>query len=625
MKTTIVIISTWVFCTSFSQEVKEKTVKTDVNEVTVFIDGAQVIRKKKVELTQGTTILKFADLSPFIDAKSIQVKADGDVMVLAVNHQQNFLNKSTKPENMIDLENQLNGLEDKLKLENTYLDILKAEQSFLYENRNIGGKNEGLSVDNLKAASEYYSARLTSIRLGEIELEKTLKELNRQKSAIENQIKTLTDKKEFPTGEVLVKVNAKRTGPALFEISYLVKNAGWFPSYDIRAESIEKPIQLIYKANVRQDTKVDWKNVKLKFSSADPNVSGVAPELKTYFLSYNVLSPSYGNVLKNVTGRVTGSDGTPLPGVNVIVQGTTIGAVTDVNGNYSIAVPVNAGNLSFSYIGYINEIMPINNSVINVSLVEDLTRLEEVVVVGYGTNKRSDLTGSIFGHDSRKMPTSKIRGTSSLAVPTAQVEKQTTVDFEIKTPYTINSDNKSYSVDMAVYDMPADYQYYCIPKIERSVYLRANITDWEKYNLLEGEANIFFEDTYVGKTLLDVRYTEDTLEISLGIDKKVTVTREKVKDYTAHQFIGNKKEETRVWNTTVKNNKNQKISMVILDQVPVSTLEEIEVGVQNTSGARYNPETGEVQWEFNLSPADKKEFNLKYSVKYPKYRSLVVE
>ena len=65
--------------------------------------------------------------------------------------------------------------------------------------------------------------------------------------------------------------------------------------------------------------------------------------------------------------------------------------------------------------------------------------------------------------------------------------------------------------------------------------------------------------------------------------------------------------------------------MIILDQVPVSTLEEIEVDVQNISGAKLDTETGEIKWEFKLNPNEKKDFDLKYSVKYPKHRNLIVE
>ena len=69
---------------------------------------------------------------------------------------------------------------------------------------------------------------------------------------------------------------------------------------------------------------------------------------------------------------------------------------------------------------------------------------------------------------------------------------------------------------MLINDIPADYQYKCIPKISEAAYLQAHITDFLQYNLLEGEANIFFEDTYIGKSILDVKYLSDTLTISLG-------------------------------------------------------------------------------------------------------------
>lgn len=627
MKAINILLLSLIFSNVFSQEILEKEIKTEVNEVTVFLDGAQVVRKKTVDLTKGKSIIKFVNLSPFIDAKSVQVKAEGELTVLSVNHQQNYLDKMEKSAELTDLEKRLESIEDKIKLESTYLSIIKEELSFLQENRDIGGKNEQISVVNLQQASDFYSNKLTALKLKEIERNKTLKTLNEQKNDLQNQINTLTSKKEYPTGEILVKVDAKNINKYSLELTYLVGNAGWFPSYDIRAKNINEPVQLIYKANVKQDTKVDWSNVKLKFSSADPNVSGVAPELQTYFLNYNTLPPTYKLTTNSVRGKVVDSNGEPLPGANVLVEGTTIGTVTDLDGNYSITIPNNSSQLTYSFIGFNSKTLPISNSVMNIALEEDLMQLEEVVVIGYGTQKKESLTGALQGRAAgiNVDKSIKIRGTSSLAIPTAQVENQTTVDFEINTPYTIKSDNKNYTVDMEFYDLPAFYQYYCVPKIDKDAFLIANIVDWEKYNLLEGEANVFFEDTYVGKTLMDVRYASDTLEISLGRDKKVSVNREKIKDFTNKQFIGNKKEETRAWKTTVKNNKIQSINMIILDQVPVSTIEEIEVSVQNDSGAKQDSETGEIKWEFELKPNDKKDFELKYSVKYPKYRNLIVE
>lgn len=626
MKTIYILLVSLLCSNLFAQEFTEKQIKTEVNEVTVFIEGAQVMRKKNVDLVPGKTILKFVGLSPFIDAKSLQVKAQGQLTVLSVNHQQNYLDTLDKINNTDLLISALNKLEEKSRLETTHLAILKEELAFLQENRNIGGRNDQVSVSNLQQASDFYGSKLTSLKLKEIERNKTIADLDEQMRLIRNQIKTLSDTKAFPSGEILVKVDAKKAGSFSFELSYVVSNAGWFPTYDIRAKNISEPIQLFYKANVRQDTKVDWKNVKLKFSSSNPNVSGVAPELKPYYLDYYTLPPSYQLKNNNISGNILDNKGEPLYGVTIVVEGTTIGAISDFNGHYSITIPNNANRLVFSYIGYETQTLPIRNDVMNVVMQESAMMIQEVVVAqrSVGNNKLEMLQGKIAGVSADKSRV-KVRGTSSLAIPTAQVENQTTVDFEIKTPYSIKSDNKSYSVDMDFYDLPALYQYYCVPKVDKDAFLIAHIVDWEKYNLMEGEVNVFFEDTYVGKTILDVRYAADTLDISLGRDKKVSVTREKVKDFTSRQFIGNKKEETRAWKTTVKNNKNQEINMIVLDQIPVSTSEEIEVDVQNISGARQNNETGEIKWAFKLKASDKREFDLKYSVKYPKSRILVIE
>ena len=621
MKKLFFLILCLILSKTYSQEISEKKIITEVNEVTVFIKDAQITRKKSVDLKQGFTILKFINLSPFIDAKSIQVKANGNVTVLSVNHQQNYIDKLDKRKELLDLELKLQEIESKMKLEKTYLDILKEELAFLQENRNIGGKNQELSVTNLKEASNFYSTKLTSLKLKEIEIYKSLDVLNKSKIDLDNQIKTITSKRDFPNGEILVKIDSKNNTKANFELSYLVGNSGWFPTYDIRAKNVNEPIEIIYKANIKQDTKIDWNNVKLNLSSANPNISGVAPELKTYFLNYNTLPPTYNLISNEIKGKVVDEKQLPIPGVNVIVKGTTIGASTDFDGNYSITTPNNSSQLEFSFIGYESQTLPITSSTLNVYLKEDNQTLDEVVVVGYGSRKRKSVNEILEG----KVSGLQIRGASSLQIPSEHIVKQTTVDFEIEIPYSIKSDNKSYSVDMVNYNLPAEYKYFCVPKIDKDAFLIANISDWEKYNLLEGEANIFFEDTYVGKTLLDIRYATDTLQISLGRDKSVSVKREKIKNFSTKQFIGSKKEESRVWSINVKNNKNQKINMLIFDQVPVSTLEEIKVDIFEISGAKHNIETGEIKWDFSIEPNENKKFELKYSVKYPKNRNLIIE
>lgn len=608
-----------------AQEVTEKVVSTEVGEVTVFLEGAQVVRKKPVTVSKGISVLKFVNLSPYVDAKSLQVKAGGALTILSVSHQTNYLDKQVKPSEFSVLEKQLEQVEEKIKLETVQLAILAEELSFLKENRVIGGKNEQTTITNLQQTSDFYSTRLTALKLKEIEREKTVKVLNLQKSDLQKQLSQLSDVQQKPTGEVLVKIESATGGTYPLELTYMVGNAGWFPSYDIRATTITEPVQLIYKASVRQNTLEDWKNVKLRFSSAMPNLSGVSPELNPYLLDYNVLPPSYDKKVRSVRGKVIDTTGDGMPGASVTVKGTTIGTVADTEGHYSLTLPASASTLQFSYIGYATQQLPVTGEVMNVTMMENTQSLEEVMVVGYGTTKSIDkaLQGRMAGLDTRSASSLKIRGAAS--VPVVQQEKTTAFELEVKTPYTILSDNKSYSVDMAYYDIPADFQYYAVPKIEKDVFLQARIADWEGYNLLEGEANIFFENTFVGKTLLDVRNASDTLTLSLGRDKKVMIQREKMKELTTRQFIGSKQEEVRSWKTVIRNTKSQPITIVVLDQVPVSTNSEIEVSIQQTTGVKPNAETGELKWEFVLQPDEKKELELKYSVRYPKNRQLYIE
>lgn len=606
----------------YSQDdIIERKIKTEVSEVTVFIKGAQITRKKSIDLKKGKTVLKFINLSPFIEAKSIQAKANGNVTVLSVNHQQNYIDKLEKKKELTDLELERKDIESKINLERAHLEILHEELAFLKDNRNIGGKNQELSATNLKEASDFYGSKLTSLKLKEIEINKKLENLIKSRNDLNNQIRTLTSKKEYPNGEILVKIDAKNTAKANLELSYVVGNSSWFPSYDIRAKNVNEPIELIYKANVKQDTKVDWKNIKLKLSSANPNISGTAPELKTYYLNYNTLPPVYNLQSNTVTGIVSNYEG-PLPGATVIVKGTTIGTSTDFDGKYSITVPNNAKQLEFTYIGMETKVLPISNNTLNVVLEEDSQSLDQVVITGYSNSERKK---SLRKELQDRSAAVSIRGSNSIQIPLEHIEKQTTVDFEIEIPYSIKSDNKSYAVDMTNYSLAASYQYYCVPKINKDAFLIASISDWEKYNLLEGEANIFFEDTYVGKSLLDIRHAKDSLQISLGSDKNIVVKREKLKDFTSKKFIGSKTEELRSWEIVVKNNKNQRVNMSVFDQVPVSTLDEIKVELIELSKAKHHSATGEIKWDFVIEPRENKRFDLKYSVKYPKHKTLIIE
>lgn len=204
-------------------------------------------------------------------------------------------------------------------------------------------------------------------------------------------------------------------------------------------------------------------------------------------------------------------------------------------------------------------------------------------------------------------------------------ENQTNMEFVIRLPYDIPSDGKEYTMNIQDYSLPALFEYYCAPKLDREAFLIARITGWENYNLLSGDMNLFFEDTYVGKSRLNVRNTNDTLDVSLGRDKSIIVTRVKLKDFTETRTIGSNKRETRAWEISIRNNKKQKLQLRLEDQLPVSMNKDIEVEPLDYSGGKLQKETGIITWKLQIDPAAEKKLKVSYAVKYPKDKQVYIE
>ncbi len=137
-------------------------------------------------------------------------------------------------------------------------------------------------------------------------------------------------------------------------------------------------------------------------------------------------------------------------------------------------------------------------------------------------------------------------------------------------------------------------------------------------NLLPGEANIMFEGTYIGKTYIDPNSTQDTLNFTLGRDKRVVVKREKSKDFSSVKFLGTNKKQVFTYDITVKNNKKEKVDMILKDQFPVSTNKDIEVELLESNGAAINNDLGVLTWKLELAAGESKKFRISYSIKYPK-------
>ena len=192
------------------------------------------------------------------------------------------------------------------------------------------------------------------------------------------------------------------------------------------------------------------------------------------------------------------------------------------------------------------------------------------------------------------------------------------VTFDIDLPYDVPSNGKEQNVVLKEYTVPSVYKYYAVPCLDKDAYLLGEIPDWEKLNLLPGEANIIFEGTYIGRSHIDPGSILDTLNLTLGKDKRVVVKREKVVDYSSVKFLGSNKRQIFTYEITVKNNKKEKIQILLKDQYPVSSSKDIEEELLESSGAEINTDTGVLTWKLQLAPGESKKYRISYSIKYPK-------
>jgi uncharacterized protein (TIGR02231 family) len=205
-------------------------------------------------------------------------------------------------------------------------------------------------------------------------------------------------------------------------------------------------------------------------------------------------------------------------------------------------------------------------------------------------------------------------------VETIQTTLNTT--FEISLPYTVASSNQPTLVDIRQHSVKASYAYAVVPKLETAAFLMARATGWEDFSLLPGEASIFFEGSFVGKSYIDPNNTGDTLAISLGRDPRIVVKRERLKDFDSRGFAGTSKKESHAWEISVRNTKSEPITISIEDQLPVSQNAQIEVSNVVANEARRNDATGKLVWDITLQPNETRKVDFRYELKYPRNRRL---
>jgi len=312
MKKIISLLSIVLFSINV-QATEEEIVKSTISKVTVYSQGAQIFRTAQYSVGKGVTEVIIEGVSPHIDANSLQVNATGSVVILDSKYSVFYPSPNNTPLEGLPLKirNSIRFLEDSLK-SITYdiqefqdeIDVLVATKNILANNGAMRGQGKvNDSINLLKQAVEYYSVKM-------LEINKRIQKLTRSRGLLDEKKvgmnQRLVDFKNHqhsvngkkPTGpiqRITITLKADELMKGKIDISYLVNNAGWTPIYDLRSESASGKINLNYKAQVYQNTGVDWDDVRLNISTNNPYLNKTKPELNPWYVDYYNYQTYYGN------------------------------------------------------------------------------------------------------------------------------------------------------------------------------------------------------------------------------------------------------------------------------------------------------------------------------------------
>jgi len=636
-------------------------VETNIEHVTVYMQGAQIMRTAAITLPPGRQEITLTGLSPFVDANSIRLSLP-NCMIQSVQFEP-VVRYPDVPESRIKVvRDSIRILISELEDLRTERRILEAEKSFISHNRSVIGK-QGIEFENYRNTILFISERTANIErsLTDISKKVTVVNDNIQRLSSENAgLSTITGTR---TGAITVIAITNSLVSTTLKVTYFVREASWFPSYEANVKDLNSPLQLTYRAHVRQSTGVDWDNVKLSVSNANPNMETSVPIFEPQIIGRSRGTRSGSADIARRTRKISGkvldaATGEAIMFANVVVSGHNYGVQTDFDGNFSILVHPDAKQLDVSFAGYHSRTVQISQDFLTIRLQGGVS-IDEIVVTEYrvplidlenqsntinfdtpSDHSPLNIRGSRASSEDNYVDGLRMKrerdvsgiaattaGVSKLEVPVEISMKEMPRGFtiDIEEPNSIPSDNRARIVVLNKKSLETMYLHVTKPRQLAEVFLTAGIINWHEHHLLPGEILLIFEDTYVGKSLLEPAISSDTLRISLGVDNAIMVNRKDVSRQSDKRLWRNRYRELRIIELSVRNNRSEEITLKLTDQIPVSQLDAIKVEPSEISEATYTENTGRLDWIVQMPPGTQHVRQFSYLVDYPTLTRLTWE
>lgn len=506
-----------------SQEIKKEI---DVKQATVFLQGAKVFGSTNVTLQKGRNTVKIINLPNDLDENTYKINLEKNTTLLSITPQSNYLKNDELTDGEKKLDDERKKFQRQVNLLNIQIKNLTGEQNIINDNLKVSTNDKSTPQEQLIKLTEFYRKRM-------LEIDNQVFLLTEQKTTFDENIaqinKQFSEEQTHKTQnrkELILEVLAENEMNLNLGLSYIVSNAGWVPSYDLRALSTKKPLEIVYKGKIYQKTGQDWKNVKLFVSTYRPSYNQNRP----------ILSPLY-----------------------------------------------------------VAEYTAYNN---------------EDAKVGYMQKAKAEMSNSYQMRAETAAPSQ---------IPVATVsDNQMNILYELNYNQTIVSQEKEQYVILDKKNVEANFKYHTVPKLNNQVFLMAFVKNWQNLNLISGEANIYFEDNYIGKTNITSNYVKDEFPISLGVDERIVAKRIKIEDKTAQKSFNSNKWETESYEISIRNNTKESIELEILDQIPLSENQKITVKTLNIGDGDLDTKTGSILWNRKINSGASEKINFSYEVKYPK-------
>lgn len=546
MKTKIFSLLLVLGVLSFTPTSAQKQISAKLEQATVYFNGAALTHTASATLKSGSQEVVIDGLSPDIVLNSLKVKANG-VLISATEFSKDYITPKEETARIKKLNDSLDYYNDLLSSAMNELAIHSQLLKLVTEGtqNNMNQKDHGVAIADINANMELYKTKAAELQKSILADNKKIERLEEAVERIGKQILQDGNANKIRSGILRLSVTVPQNVNTVFTVTYFTNQANWMPRYDLNIPSMDKPIVLQAKAHVKQTTGLDWDNVRLTLSTAQPNRSTEAPVFKAWFLRFQ-------------SQRII--DGMRVRGNKATEEGYVSTLSNSVTYNQDGVPAVDGANAQ-----------PISmNDYININ------------------------------------------------------EQEFMVNYDIAVPYDIPGNGKWQLIDLNNYDIKADFKYYSAPKLSDQTYIVATLSDYGKYNLLPGEATVTFNDTYVGKTFIRPNDTENHITLTLTTEPRVTVKREKQKDFCSTKHVGSTTTETRSYLITVRNNLTRSAKLTLKEQYPISNDKDIEVKlVEVKPAATHNKEEiGVLTWDVELSAGETRTYVVTYSVKYPKERTL---